>query len=145
VSAEGGVEAVDESVGTTACCGEAASIRSAGKPVDCNRDETALESVGLRVASRPRYQKTNAPCKSAKTINSQTIETSTPCGTGIKPMRLDAFCSRTAAFKGNWERGAVCIQRGSLTVVSNVVVPERMPENFPAQPQQYLARSLLGV
>jgi len=39
----------------------------------------------------------------------------------------------------------VCIQRGSLTVVSNVVVPERMPENLPAQPQQYLARSLLGV
>ena len=58
-------------------------------------------------------------------------------------MRLGAFCPRTAAFKG--ERGAVCIQRGSLTVVSNVVVPERMPENFPAQPQQYLARSLLGV
>jgi hypothetical protein len=30
-------------------------------------------------------------------------------------------------------------------VVSNVVVPERMPENLPAQPLQYLARSLLGV
>jgi hypothetical protein len=39
----------------------------------------------------------------------------------------------------------VCIQRGSPTVVSKVVVPERMPENLPAQPQQYLARSLLGV
>ena len=24
-------------------------------------------------------------------------------------------------------------------------MPERMPENLPAQPQQYLARSLLGV
>jgi len=53
--------------------------------------------------------------------------------------------SRATASTGNEERGAVCIQRGSLTVVSKVVVPERMPENLPAQPQQYLARSLLGV
>jgi hypothetical protein len=80
--------AVDGSTGTTGDCAEAASVPSAGKPEDCHRDETALESGGLRTAERPRYQKTKAPCKSASTINSQTMDTSTPCGTGIQPTRL---------------------------------------------------------
>jgi hypothetical protein len=131
--------AVGGSAGVTGDCAE----------VDCHSDETALESGGLRIAERPRYQKTKAPCNSASTINSQTMDTSTPCGTGMKPMRrggLRLLCSRAAAaFNGDEGGGAVCNQRGSLTVVSKVVVPERMPENLPAQPQQYLARSLLGV
>jgi hypothetical protein len=130
-------------------CGAAVSVRSAGKPDDCCSDETALESGGLRITERPRYQKTKAPCKSASTTNSQTMDTSTPCGTGIQPTRLGGrllFCSRAAAFDGSEGGGAaVCIHRGSPTVVSKVVVPERTPENLPAQPQQYLARSLLGV
>jgi hypothetical protein len=76
------------------------------------------------------------------------MDTSTPCGTGMKPMRLDVVALRSSRATGSigcTERGAVCIQRGSPTVVSKVVVPERMPENLPAQPVQYLARSLLGV
>ena len=39
----------------------------------------------------------------------------------------------------------MCIHRGSLTVVSKVVVPERTPENRPAHPWQYFALSRLGV
>ncbi|MBT2327021.1 hypothetical protein J7E62_32550 [Variovorax paradoxus] len=76
------------------------------------------------------------------------MDTSMPDGTGIKPMRLDVVALRSSGATGSSgqdARGAVCTQRGSLTVVSNVVVPERMPENLPAQPQQYLARSVLGV
>ena len=139
---------IDGFTGTTGDCGEAACVRSTGKLADCNRVKAALESGGLRIAERPKYQKTKAPCNSARTINSQTMDTSTPCGTGIQPTRLSApmpRSSRTTAAAANEERGAVGAQRGSLTVVSKVVVPERMPENLPAQPQQYLARSRLGA
>jgi hypothetical protein len=73
------------------------------------------------------------------------MDTSTPCGTGIPATRLSAEVPWATGSTADGERGVVCIQRGSLMVVSKVVVPERMPENLPAQPQQYLARSLFGV
>ena len=63
-------------------------------------------------------------------------------------MRLDIPAlggSRATSSTVNEERGAVCTAPGSRNVVSKVVAPERMPENFPAQPRQYLAPSLLGV
>ena len=36
-----------------------------GQAADCSRDEIALESDGLLIAMRPKYQKTKAPCNSA--------------------------------------------------------------------------------
>jgi hypothetical protein len=88
-AADGSAEiAVEASTGATDDCGEAASVLSTGRLTDCHRDEGAPASGRVRVAERFKYQMTKAPCNSASTINSQTMDTSTPCGTGIKPMRL---------------------------------------------------------
>ncbi len=93
------------------------------------------EGRGVRGASRLKYQKTKAPCSSASTISNQTMDTSMPAGTEIQPARRCAAASCGAA------RSAPA----SPVVVSKVVVPERMPENLPAQPRQNRALSLLGM
>jgi hypothetical protein len=110
------------------------AVCSGVAPAGCH-NAAAPEGNGARVASRLKYQKTKAPCSSASTINNQTMDTSMPGGTDIHPTRLGAPSSR----------GPVFTAAGSLEVVSKVVVPERMPENLPAQPRQYRALSLLGV
>jgi hypothetical protein len=129
-------------------CGEVAGDGSTCMTADCHRDDAERENGGLCTAERLKYQRTKAPCKSARTINNHTMDTSTPGGTGIQPMRLTALAlrfSRTTAFIGNKEEGAASSRYGSRRVELNAAAGVRMPENLPPQPRQYLARSLFGV
>lgn len=100
----------------------------------------------VRSGARFQYQATNAALKATMT----TIDSMTGAlGAG----RARSGCSRTTVLRRTARMssaGIVARSDGrslfqSGTVDLNVVAAVRMPENRPAQPRQYLARSTLGV
>ena len=70
-----------------------------------------------------------------------------PPGTEIQPIGLDVLALRRAGTASVFAIEALggCTAYASRKVLSNDVVPERIPENLPVQPRQYLAPSRLGV
>jgi hypothetical protein len=145
VGGAGSLRACVGGAGSSGGGGTAAAPGLSGGVVGFMATEAGSESGGFCLAGRPRYQSTNATCSSARMINSHTIDTSTPAGTGIPKTRRDVLLPRPARTGGHESTapampccaGVPCVRASANGSLSG--------RSFTAQWRQYRAVSLLRV
>ena len=124
----------------------AAAVRLSGSVDGCRTVDAGRDGAWFCIAERPRYQSTKAPCDTASTSSSHTMDASTPGGTGIpstrravllpRDLRTGGHSSSARCGSGRPFGSPVAVSAGSATPGG---------KSLRAQCRQYWAVSLLSV